>query len=54
MPIRSLKDIPNSPKCDQKVPDDFAQQHPNVLFAGRLGQYKYMDMDETILIYLKQ
>ena len=30
-----------------------AQKHPNVLFAGRLGQYKYMNMDEVIYNSIK-
>ncbi len=26
-----------------------AEQHPNVIFGGRLGQYRYFDMDKVIL-----
>ena len=25
-----------------------AKEYPNILFGGRLGQYKYFDMDDTI------
>lgn len=27
---------------------EYAKQFPNLIFAGRLGTYKYLDMDETI------
>ena len=32
---------------------NLAHSVPNVTFAGRLGQYKYMDMDVTIAEALK-
>lgn len=28
---------------------ELAANHPNVIFAGRLGAYKYFDMDDTIM-----
>ncbi len=28
---------------------ELASKNPNVIFAGRLGQYKYFDMDDTII-----
>lgn len=33
---------------------DLAEQEPNVLFGGRLGEYKYYDMDQVIRAALKQ
>jgi len=32
--IRSLKDIPNGPKCDQKVPDDLSQRFGDTCLQG--------------------
>ena len=30
-----------------------ADAEPNVIFGGRLGEYKYYDMDQTIAAALK-
>lgn len=32
---------------------ELAQKEPNVIFGGRLGQYRYFDMDDTICEALK-
>ena len=32
---------------------ELADQNKNVIFGGRLGQYKYFDMDKVILEALK-
>ncbi len=50
-----LGDEPYYPVNDQKNSDlyakyrDLAEKEKNVLFGGRLGQYKYYDMDDVIL-----
>ena len=28
---------------------ELSKQNPNIIFGGRLGQYKYLDMDDTII-----
>ena len=30
-----------------------AEQEPNVIFGGRLGEYKYYDMDQVIAVALQ-
>lgn len=50
-----LGDEPYYPVNDQKNSDLYAkyralaEKEPNVFFGGRLGQYKYYDMDDVIL-----
>lgn len=33
---------------------ELADQEPNVIFGGRLGEYKYYDMDKTIAVALEK
>lgn len=33
--------------------NELAEQHPNVLFGGRLARYSYLDMDDTIELALE-
>ena len=32
---------------------ELAEQHKEVLFGGRLGNYRYIDMDQVIALALK-
>lgn len=46
-----VNDARNNALYDQYV--ELAKQEPNVLFGGRLGQYKYYDMDKVIVEALR-
>jgi UDP-galactopyranose mutase len=45
-PYYPINDIPNMNRYNRYK--ELAAEYPNILFGGRLGQYSYFDMDDTI------